>query len=115
MPSYFIEENVQVTFFGEVVNASKRSLFELTFIPDRGFYYDVLLDNKTWENTEILPLIEYEFSGNRSYNFLSLSGKEEYIKKYDDQFIIVAFTSKIVDERYKIYDNGITSVTFFTY
>ena len=101
--------------FGEVVNASKRSIYELDFIPDRVFYYDVLLDNKTWENLEVLPLIEYEFSGNQRYNFLSLSGKEEYIQTYQDQLIIVEFTSKLVDERYRIYDNGVTSVTFFTY
>ena len=92
----------------------KSKIYELNYEPSRDYKYSVLLNNRTWLDPGVEQVLEFEFAGNNTYNYLSSSGLEEYII-HDGELKKVAMTLAISSQRYKIYDNGLISNIHFSY
>ena len=113
VPEYYLD-NVDVEVFGKVIDATTRSLYQLEYVPSRDYKYSFLLNNKTWGNGAQESIIQYEFGGNKKYNYLSTSGMESYMS-HDGVIKEVQFAMDLDSKRYRFYDNGIYSVTYFSY
>ena len=113
VPDYYLD-NVDIEVIGKIIDATTRSLYQLDYVPSRDYKYSFLLNNKTWGDGAQESVIQYEFGGNKKYNYLSTSGMESYMS-HDGVIKEVQFSMDLDTKRYRFYDNGMYSVTHFSY